>query len=442
MKKTIIVLALVAISLVMFTSCDDAVKNYSVTFDANGGTFQGLDSTIEQTFGSKYKIPEADPTRDGYTFAGWYKGTNKIESTTTVDITSNITLTAKWTAKTYQVTFDTDDAIETTAPLSVTYDSTYGTLPTVTKTGYTFDGWYKGTSKIESTTTVDITSDITLTAKWTPKTCNVTFDANDGTFTGSDSVIEQTFGSKYKIPAADPTRTNYVFKGWYTKDNADNATTDLGTKINSTIDVVITEAKTYYALWEDVKYQVTFDANGGTFTGSDSVIGQTDGSKYKIPAADPTRTNYVFKGWYTIANLDDVTSPAGTKIDDTVDVNITEAKTYYALWKTDYEAIYTIIKAAFDEKLAPDWDDANVFTITPKTGTSSIDSRELIADKTDTNGTIITRYKHYWTSFPNVDCDATIDGRDFQFRHSGFGTTINGEPIGNKIDLCVPIATP
>ena len=283
MKKILLFIAIVAISLIMFTSCDDAPAKYQVTFDANDGTFTGSDSVIEQTFGSKYKIPAADPTRDGYTFDGWYKGTNKIESTTTVEITSDITLTAKWTAKTYQVTFNTNGAIESTTPISVDYASTYGTLPTVTKTGYTFDGWYNGTNKIESTTTVNITSDITLTAKWTANT-NTTYTVkhmqqNIENDSYTEVATEDLTGTTAALTAANAkTYTGFTAKG----------ITQLTIKADGS---TVIEVK-----YDRNKYTVTYNLDGNTNT----VIAQSN-IKYEAKInkpSDPDKIGHTLDGWY------------------------------------------------------------------------------------------------------------------------------------------------
>lgn len=144
-------------------------KTYTVTFNANGGTTSTSSKTV--TYGSTYgTLPT--PTRTGYTFNGWYtasSGGTQITSSSTVSITANQTLYAQWTAKTFTVTFNANGGTTSTASKTVTYGSTYGTLPTPTYTGYSFLGWYTATSggtKITSSTTVSITANQTLYAQW------------------------------------------------------------------------------------------------------------------------------------------------------------------------------------------------------------------------------------------------------------------------------------
>jgi uncharacterized repeat protein (TIGR02543 family) len=159
---------------IIFSVLGASSSTYTVTFDAQGGSTP-VPASTSVTYGSTYGTL-ATTTRAGYTFGGWWTGTGgtgtQVLSTTPVTITSAQTLYAKWTANTYTVTFDAQGG---TTPLpastSVTYGSTYGTLATTTRTGYTFGGWWTGTggtgTQVLSTTTVTITAPQTLYAKWT-----------------------------------------------------------------------------------------------------------------------------------------------------------------------------------------------------------------------------------------------------------------------------------
>ena len=129
-------------------------ETYTLTLDVNGGN--ALSSNTKTiTYNSTYgELPT--PTRTGYTFNGWYYGNTKITSSTKVTLTSNHTLKASWTANTYTLTFNPNGGSVSTTSKTVTFDSTYGTLPTPTKTGYTFKGWhnqlYSSSFNIEATT--------------------------------------------------------------------------------------------------------------------------------------------------------------------------------------------------------------------------------------------------------------------------------------------------
>ena len=80
------------------------------------------------------------PTKKGYTFSGWKSGNTQITKDTVVN--KNIDVKASWTANKYTVTFNGNGGSVSPGSKQVTYDSTYGTLPTPTRTGYIFIGWY------------------------------------------------------------------------------------------------------------------------------------------------------------------------------------------------------------------------------------------------------------------------------------------------------------
>ena len=104
-------------------------------------------------------IPTA--TRTGYTFNGWFNSAGKALSKDT--LVQNKTFTASWTANSYTVTYNANGGSVSTASRRVTFDSTYGTMPTPTRTGYIFDGWFtaaSGGTQITSSTKVSTANDL------------------------------------------------------------------------------------------------------------------------------------------------------------------------------------------------------------------------------------------------------------------------------------------
>ena len=242
-------------------------KNYTVTFSAQSGTSPSP-SSKSVTYASPYGTL-ATTSRIGYTFAGWWTeagGTGtEVTSSTAVTTTAAQTLYAKWTANSYTVTFEAQGG-ESPIPVSksVTYASTYGTLATTSRAGFTFAGWWTvagGTgSQVTSSTTVAITAAQTLYAKWTANTYTVTFDAQGGAAPNpvSKSV---TYASTFGTLAAT-SRTGYTFGGWWTEAGG------TGTEVTATTIVTITSAHTLYAKWHNDAYTV--------INGADSVpIGKT-----------------------------------------------------------------------------------------------------------------------------------------------------------------------
>ena len=115
-----------------------------------------------------------------------------------------------------------------TATKQVTYDSTYGTLPEPTKTGYTFNGWFTaqtGGSKVESSTTVKTASNHTIYAHWTANKYSLDIEPNGGTYNGSSNkqTITQDYNSSYTFKT--PSRTGYTFNGWSIGRNLINEST-------------------------------------------------------------------------------------------------------------------------------------------------------------------------------------------------------------------------
>lgn len=124
-------------------------NQYTVTYNANGGDGTILGTTM--TYGESGSLSDGKGlTRTGYTFAGWATevngGVTYLPGMAVYNLSAadgdTIELFAVWTAKKVTVTFDPKDGTVSPNRYEYTYDSPYGMLPTPTKTGYTFTGWY------------------------------------------------------------------------------------------------------------------------------------------------------------------------------------------------------------------------------------------------------------------------------------------------------------
>ena len=240
-------------------------NTYTVKFNANGGS-ECEDITV--TYDGKYTdLPTT--TRTGYTFDGWYDGSTKVTADTDVKTTADQTLTAKWTANTYTVKFDSDGG-SACKEITVTYDGKYPTLPAPTKEGYTFEGWFDGETQVMSGTAVTITEDQTLTARWGINTYTITYQV-DGETVKTESV---TYGED--IPAYTYTKTGYDVSAWSPaapeKMPARNLTFTAISKVH--------QHSLTYMLDGEMKSQAP--VNYGT-----AVAVQVD----------PTKTGYTFSGW-------------------------------------------------------------------------------------------------------------------------------------------------
>jgi len=217
---------------------------YTVTFNKNGGDTEASPTTRTTTAGGTVVLP-TEPTRTNYTFAGWYTATSGgTQFTATTPVTANITVYARWTANTpttCTVTFNGNGGTSSQSTMTVTPGGTISTLPTATRTGYTFNGWYTATSGgTQFTTSTTVSTDTTVYAQWTPDTYTVTFSSPDGTPTSQTKTVTVPATTIDALPTP-PTRSGYIFDGWY--PTAEGS----GTKFTAATPV--TADITVYAQW-------------------------------------------------------------------------------------------------------------------------------------------------------------------------------------------------
>ena len=273
----------------------DLSGNYNVTFDTNGGSAVAAQSVAP---GEKATKP-VDPTKGGFTFAGWYKDsalTTPFSFET--PITEDTVVYAAWnsgsTPATYSVTFNTDGGSEVPAQ-NIMSGFKVAKPADPTKSGNEFAGWYADSTL---TTPFDfstpITKDTTIYAKWTvaaePVTYSVVFNTNGGSFISAQSVKS---GEKAVKPA-DPIKEGFTFDGWY-KDSECKTVFDFNAPITGPTIV--------YAKWNDgsvaQSHTVTFNSNGGSKVASQKVA---HGKKAVLPD-EPTKEGYKFEGWFSDSAL-------------------------------------------------------------------------------------------------------------------------------------------
>ena len=243
-------------------------KTYMVTFV----NWDGTELKTEIVEEGKSATPPSDPYRDGYVFTGW--------STAYSNVRQNLTITAQYQKvqeTTFLVFFDAGDGVPSFGSKEVNYGETFGTLPTATLEGYTFDGWFtalNGGTQITSSTIVNITQNITLHAHWTkdtPKSYTAYFNANGGSCPlASKTVLPgEVYGD---LPT--PTRDSYTFTGWYTATSG-------GSRVTNSTTVSVSSNHTLYAQWEMQSSGVSVADLTYRFSNSYSAFGYVKG--YKIP---------------------------------------------------------------------------------------------------------------------------------------------------------------
>ena len=356
------------IEYVTVTYDESASCTYTVTFNGNGNT-GGSMSAQEFNCGESKALTTNAFTKTGHTFAGWatsangsvtYSDKQSVNLSSTNDAT--ITLYARWTPKQITITWNANGGSVIPTTSSYTYDGSSVTLPTPTRDGYNFKGWYtsaSGGSQItEIGTTNKPTTNVTYYAQWTEKqltnyrtkcqvtTHTVTFDSD-----GGSAVTEQTIeNGKTATKPNDPTKAGHTFIGWYNGDTE----FDFSTQITGDIELK--------AKWTINQYKVTLNPNypdgkTGTFTydAGELVDGNLvltyDYNTTSKTIADLytslTLDGYEFGGWYNAkgANPGEV---SGSKCTETS--TITGDKTYYAKWTPTYTITWMANGQQYGEK--------------------------------------------------------------------------------------------
>ncbi len=243
------------------------ISQYTITFDTDGGS---VIAPITQDYGTAITAPE-DPTKAGYRFDGWDQ---TIPATMPAE---NVTVKATWTANTYMVSFDANGGSCTPASKSVTYASTYGDLPTPTREGYTFTGWYDGETKVEDTTTYQTAGDKTLTARWSADAYTVTY------YVDNSKVTEQGYTYGASITPYVFQKSGYTVSAWKQSD---------GSALPAAMPA---KNLSVYATTAIITYTISYELNGGTNAAGNpaSYTVETD----TITLGDPSKTGYTFNGW-------------------------------------------------------------------------------------------------------------------------------------------------
>lgn len=220
--------------------------------DGNKTTIVSLSATKSLDFVNTTGSAKNITKYFGVWIAGTYGSNYSNQATATCTVTP--------ASVTYPVTFNPNGGRVSQASKVVTIGKTYGTLPTPTRTGYRFDGWYTkeiGGTKVTETTYVGTNPPATLYAHWTAKKYLVTLNANGGKInTASGQVSTKsytaTYGSKYNF-LPRPIRTGgYNFDGWYTDQTN-------GTKVDSDTTVTTTKDHILYAHWSLIPAKAPYD---------------------------------------------------------------------------------------------------------------------------------------------------------------------------------------
>ena len=186
-------------------------NQFIITFDADDGIMDSY--FLEFDLNEEIVLPV--PRKDGFEFLGWFDNDNKIEKVTNKDYN----LKAKWCAKIYSIRYNLNGGTCENLLEEFVYSDDV-VLPTPTRPGFTFSGWFESYD-LEAVTGDNLEpKDYTLTAKWEKEIYRVTYDLDGGIAEGL--VTEFSYPNRPKLLA--PTKSGFVFSGWY----SDNEYYDVG----------------------------------------------------------------------------------------------------------------------------------------------------------------------------------------------------------------------
>ena len=239
-------------------------NDYSIAFHANGG--EGEMEKQDAVYGKALALAPNSFSREGYNFGGW-KAADGAEYGDGATVSNLATIAgaaaplyAVWNPVEYNLSFDADGGTGDTAARTVSYDSPYGGLPSPTRPGYEFVGWFdENGSEVTKDTRVKSTNAVTVKARWTPIAYNVVFDANGGEGWKEPFETICRYGEEFALPTETFVRAGYTLDGWDCGGTkyvcgaiVSNLTTEAGGRV------------TFAAQWKPVTYSVVFDGNGGT----------------------------------------------------------------------------------------------------------------------------------------------------------------------------------
>jgi len=271
-------------------------NRYTIRFNSNGGSQV---NEITQDYTTSV-IKPIDPTRKGYTFAGWYtdadlEDDNEFDFTNLKMPANDVTIYAKWTADQYVVNLSKNIEIAGTVFGGGNKEcDSQVTVTAETNAGYTFIGWFEGNNIVSTNAEYTFTMPAgirNIQARWTVKQYTVSFNSNGGSAVSS---ITDDYGATITEPIK-PTKTGYTFVKWCSDEALESEYIFNTIPLNGIM---------LYAEWSINRYTLTLEQNlmaAGTVSAS-SGIGEDGKAEYNsnVKVEVTTNSGYSFAGWYEI----------------------------------------------------------------------------------------------------------------------------------------------
>ena len=287
-------------------------SSYSITYK--------IGESVENLKPNKYTVEDfvtlAVPTKDGYTFDGWYVN-DELNGTTVQSFnagsTGNKNFFGQWNKNEYTITYFIDGAEAVLTPSKYTVEDAV-TLAVPTKAGYYFEAWQESeTNYVRTSLPKGYVGDRSFIALWSdPIEYKITYNLKDGTLPEGESNPTTYTVESDDITLVNPTKKGYTFEGWF--DSEDKQVIEI--KKGSTGDLKLT------AKWEAKSYVITYviddknaDLAPNEFTVEDAVT-----------LAAPTKDGYTFNGWYVNEAL------TGDKLNGFDAGTFSNNQTFYGQW--------------------------------------------------------------------------------------------------------------
>ena len=292
------------------------INKYTVTYINEGKEYHK--ETTE--YGSVVTSIQ-NPTKEGYTFIGWYDINDK-KVNHPITVTKNMTLYSKYEINSYKVSYY-NEGVKYIEDQKINYgENALKPNTDPSKIGYTFKYWSIKENGEEYEFSTKITEDITLYAVYEINKYTVTY-INEGTEYHKETA---EYGSVV-ISIQDPTKEGYTFIGWYNENNE-----------KVTHPITVTENITLHSKYEINTYTVSFYHNNEKYVEDQRV---NYGESALKPSIDPTKEDYNFSGWVIKGtnNKYDFTSKVTKDIE--LESSFTAKPTYTVTFKIGNEVILT-----------------------------------------------------------------------------------------------------
>ncbi|MBA2938903.1 InlB B-repeat-containing protein [Paenibacillus sp. CGMCC 1.16610] len=367
--------------IVIYTVIVEAPET-KLLFNAGSGTVIPSVSTV--TYGNTVGWMPT-PVKAGYKFIGWNSSADgkgvQYHPLTVYTYYTDTMLYAQWQAQSYTLSFNAQGGAPVPTNQAVTFDALVGTLPVVTRSGYTFKGWNTvangtGTSLAEGSLYQD-PKDTNLYAIWEATTYQITFD--------TQSTIPAQFTKQVKYDARVGTiepidRVGYSFSGWNTVADGTGQTYTEATIYQ------LAGNLTLYAQWSAGAYTLNFDANGSQDVYANKRV------SYGAPVGTlhtPIRIGYTFRNWNTANDGTGLVYTADTNYQATTDTLL------FAVWDSN---VYSLSFDAQGGMITPS---SSVVSVTYATyvGTLPVATKTgytFMEWNTVANGTGETYTNHTW----------------------------------------------